>query len=152
MKALRPIVLLNTIDKLIKKAISNRLQFQSILKEFIHPCQLGSLKQCSTTDMDIVLTHIIHTSWIKSLLTSTLAFNITQFFLSLNHQLLLLILAKAEFDSRISSFFSDYLVGRKTTYWWNDFFSPSFNVGVDVGQDSALSPILFALYLFPIFF
>ena len=35
-KTFRPIVLLNTLGKLIKKVISNRLQFQSILKNLIH--------------------------------------------------------------------------------------------------------------------
>ena len=36
-KTFRLIVLLNTLGKLIKKVISNRLQFQSILKNLIHP-------------------------------------------------------------------------------------------------------------------
>ena len=85
-------------------------------------------------------------------MTSTLAFDIAQFFLFLNYQLLLLILAKAGFDFRISSFFSYYLIGRSATYQWNDFFSPSFNVGVGIGQSSALSPILSALYLSLIFY
>jgi len=39
-----PIVLLNMIGKLIEEVISKRLQFQVILKNFIHPCQLGGLK------------------------------------------------------------------------------------------------------------
>jgi len=45
---------------------------------------------------------------------STLAFDITQFFPSLNYQLLSMILNKAGFDSQISSFFSDYLINRQT--------------------------------------
>jgi len=32
-------------------------------------------------------------------------------------------------------------------YFWNNFTSPIFNVNVRVGQGSALSPILSALYL-----
>jgi len=35
-KTFRPIVLLNTLRKLIEKVISERLQFQSISKDFIH--------------------------------------------------------------------------------------------------------------------
>ena len=80
-----------------------------------------------------------------------LAFDIMQFFPSLNHQLLLLILNKARFNRKILTFFSNYLVNRKTKYLWNSFSSPLYNVDVGVGQGSALSPILFALYLFPIF-
>jgi len=58
-KMFQPIVLLNTLSKLIEKAISKRLQFQLISKNFIHSCQLGGLKQCSTTDAGVVLTHSI---------------------------------------------------------------------------------------------
>jgi len=41
-------------------------------------------------------------------------------------------------------------LNRSTSYSWNSFTSPSFNVNVGVGQGSALSPILSALYLAPI--
>jgi len=54
---------------------------------------------------------------------------------------------KAGFDNRIISFFMNYLVDRKTNYYWNNFMSPVFNVNVGVGQGSVLSPILSALYL-----
>ena len=139
--------MLNILNKLIEKVIGNKLQFQSILKDFIYSCQLGGLKQHSTTDVGVVLTYIIHMGWVKSLLTSTLAFDIIQFFPSLNHYLLPLILAKVGFDSRILSFFDDYLVDRKTSYLWNNFSSLSFNIGVSIGQSFALSPILSTLYL-----
>jgi len=44
-KIFRPIILLNTLGKLIKKVISKRLQFQVLSKNFIYPCQLSRLKQ-----------------------------------------------------------------------------------------------------------
>jgi len=62
-----------------------------------------------------------------------------------------MILDKASFDSKISFFFQNYLVSRKTKYFWNNFSSPLFNVDIGVEQDSILSPILSALYLSPIF-
>ena len=101
------------------------------------------------TDVGIALTHIIWTGWVKNLTTSILAFNITQFFLLLNHHLLNLILKKVGFDNYIILFFSNYLVNRKTNYFWNNFTSPIFNINVGVDQGSALSPILLALYLSP---
>jgi len=52
--------------------------------------------------------------WVRNLATSTLAFDISQFFPSLNHHLLTLILEKAGFDPRVVKFFSNYLIGRKT--------------------------------------
>jgi len=62
-----------------------------------------------------------------------------------------LILDKAGFDPRISSFFSDYLIDRKIQYLWNNFSFLFFNINIGVEQGSSLLPILSALYLFSIF-
>jgi len=116
-KLFKPIVLLNTIGKLIEKVIGDKLQFYSILNNFIHPSQLSSLKQRLISDVSIALTHFIHSGWVNHTTTSTLAFNITQSFLLLNYWVLLLIFRKAGFDPKVRQFFSNYLVGRKTWYF-----------------------------------
>ena len=87
----------------------------------------------------MALIHLIHLGWVKSLQKSILAFDIAQFFRSLNHQLLLLILDKAGFDSRISFFFSNYLIHRKTQYLQNNYISPLFSIDISIGQSSTLS-------------
>ena len=146
-KSFKPIILLNTLGKLIEKVIGDRLQFHVISNNFIHQSQLGGLRFKFTMDAGIALIHFIHMRWVKNLSTSTLAFKIAQFFPSLNHQLLSLILRKVGFNSRVVNFFSNYLVDRKTQYYWNNFPSSFFNVNMGVGQGSALSSILSALYL-----
>ena len=148
-KAFHLIVLLNTLGKLIEKVVAERLQFMVARNEFIHPSQLGSLKFKSTSDAGIALTHIVRSGWAKGKSTSSLAFNISQFFPSLNYKLLTLILEKAGLDPKVMTFFANYLVKRRTNYLWNDFSSPMFDVNVGVGQGSALSPILSTLYLSP---
>ena len=55
-------------------------------------------------------------------------------------------------DSKVTSFFKDFLVRRKTNYLWNEFSSSMYEVNVGVGQRSALSPILSALYLSPLLY
>ena len=102
--------------------------------------------------MNIALTHFIWLECVKNLTTNTLPFNITQFFLFLNYQILSLILEKAGFNLKDSSFFKNYLVGKKTMYFWNNFFSPLYNVDIDISQGFALSPILFTLYFSLIFY
>ena len=102
LKSFQPIILLNTIGKLIEKVISNRIQVYAISSNFLYSNQLGGIQQCSTTDTGVYLTHIICAGWIKELHTSTLVFDIAQFFSSLNHHLIPLILTKAGFDNRIS--------------------------------------------------
>jgi len=149
-KSFRPIVLLNTVGKLIEKVIGERLQFNTTSNNFIHPSQLGSLKFKSTIDVGVALTHIIRAGWTKNMSTSTLTFDISQFFPSLNHRLLTLIMKKVGFNNYIVLFFANYLVDRKMNYYWNNFMSPIFNINVGgVGQGSALLPILSTLYLSP---
>ena len=86
--------------------------------------------------------------WVKNLLTSTLTFDIAQFFPLLNYCLFSLILRKIGFNSHVK-IFSNYLINRKTQYFWNNFTSFFFNINIGVSQDSALSPIFLAFYLVP---
>jgi len=58
-KLYHPIVPLNTIGKLFKKMIGERLQFHMISNSFILSSQLRGLKQRSIMDMEVALTHII---------------------------------------------------------------------------------------------
>ena len=141
-KVFRSIVLLNTMGKLIEKVIGDRFQFHMMSNNFIHQSQLGRLKFKFTSDAGVALTYFIHMGQVKNFSTNTLAFDIFQFFPSL-------ILEKVEFDIHVIKFFSNYLVERKTHYFWNNFSFPYFNINIGVGQGSALSPILSALYLSP---
>ena len=141
------IVLLNTLDKLIEKVIAKRIQFMVANNNFIHPSQLGSLKFKSTIDAGVVLIYIVRSSWAKGKSTSTLAFDISQFFPSLNYNLLMSILSKVSLESKMSNFFINYLVQRKMNYIWNNMQSPDFEVNISIGQELALSSILSALYL-----
>ena len=84
-KSFRPIVLLNTLGKLIEKVIGERLQYHVVNNDFIHLSQLGGLKFKSTIDAGVILMHIIQLEWTRNCSTSTLAFDIAQFFPSLNH-------------------------------------------------------------------
>ena len=142
-----PIVLLNTLGKLTEKVITERVQFIVAKNNFIHLCQLGGLKHKSTIDAGVALTHIVRSGWTKGKTTSILAFDISQFFPSLNHHLLTSTLYKVGLEPKVATFFANYLVQRKTNYIWNNLQSPDFEVNVGVGQGSALFPILSTLYL-----
>jgi len=58
-KSFRPIILLNTLGKLIEKVIGERLQFHIVNNNFIYPSQLGGLKFKLTINAGVTLTHII---------------------------------------------------------------------------------------------
>jgi hypothetical protein len=145
-RAFRPIVLLNTLGKLIEKMISTCLQFDGVKFELFLPHQFGGIRQRSTEDAGLFLTHLVHAGWAKGLKTSVVAFDVAQFFPSINHEMLLAVMARQGFPDHVRAFFSSYLVGRETSYCWNAFSSPLMRADVGVGQGSALSPVLSALY------
>ena len=151
-KVFHPIVLFNTLGKLVEKVIAERIQFIVASNNFIHSNQLGGLKFKSTSNTGIALIHIIHSGWSKGRTTSTLAFDISQFFSFLNHRLLVLILEKAGLSPKVTNFFANYLVQRSTKYLWNDLSSLPFEVNIEVSQGSALSSILSTLYLSPLIY
>jgi len=100
-------------------------------------------------DAGIYLSHLVRAGWTKGLHTSVVAFDIAQFFPSLNHNILTSCITKAGFGPNISLFFANYLKDRYMRYCWNNNISPSFPFSVGVGQGSALSPILSVIYLSP---
>ena len=126
------------------------MQFLSISNNFIHLCQLNRLRQRSTLDASITLIHFIHMGWVKNYTTSMLAFNIVQFFSLLNHHILSSILDKVGFDPKISIFFWNYLVSRKTKYFWNSFSSSFFQCWY--WSRTGLSPFSNTVCLIPLFY
>ena len=149
-KAFRPIVLLNTMGKLFEKMIANQLQFEAAKEGILHPCQFGGVRQNSTEDAGIYLTHLVRAGWAKGLKTSVVAFDLAQYFPSLQHGVIITLLKRMGFAMQVCDFIADYLVGRSTRYAWEGELSPPFETNVGVGQGSALSPILSALYLAPV--
>ena len=102
------------LGKLIEKMIARQLQFDAVKYGILHPNQLGGVAQRSTEDAGVFLMHLVRAGWAKGLKTSVVAFDIAQFFPSLNHSMLTLILKHFGFPNYIADFFSDYLVGRST--------------------------------------
>ena len=112
-----------------------------------HPFQFGGTQQHSTDDAGVFLTHAIRLGWAQGKVMSTLAFDVAQFFPSLNHQVLTKIIQKVGFNNLLVSFFKSYLIGQQTSYSWNNFVSPLYDSDVGVSQSSALSPVLSSLYV-----
>lgn len=82
--------------------------------------------------------------------TSILAFDLVQFFPSINHDVFLAVLACQGFPQQVVQFFESYLKGRKTQYSWDGDLSPLLATDIGLGQGSALSPIFSSLTMSPL--
>ena len=149
-KAFRPIILLNTMGKLFKKMIASYLQFEAVKEGILHSCQFGGVHQNSTEDVGIYLTHLVHTGWAKGLKRSVVAFNLAQYFPSLQHGVTITLLKCMGFTTRVCNFFVDYLVEHSMQYIWEGNLFLLFETSMGVEQGPALSPILSAFYLVPV--
>ena len=149
-KSFRPIVLLNTLGKLVEKMLSCHMQFDRVHHGAFQPNQFGGISQHSTEDAGVFLTHLIRVGWAKKLKTSVVAFDIAQFFPSLNHDVLMVVIQKAGFPPVLGEFFRSYLTGRKTMYKWDDSVSGLCAADIGVSQGSGLSPVLSGLYIGPV--
>ena len=149
-KSYRPIVLLSTLGKLFEKVLSERLHFECQKFGILHPNQFGGTKAHSTVDAAACLVTHIRAGWRKNLVTTCLAFDVAQFFPSMNHDLLCRILERYGFAPALVTFFRDYLADRSSCFRWGNATSPWFDLpAVGAGQGSALSPILTNIYLSP---
>jgi hypothetical protein len=138
------------MGKLIEKCVSNCIQFDCVKHGVFQSNQFGGIMQRSNEDAGLYLTHLVKAGWARGLKTSVIAFDIVQFFPSLNHGMLMAILRQSGFPEKVIWFFSSYLVNRETLYRWGEFSSPKMNADVGVGQGFALSPVKSALYFAPV--
>ncbi|KAF8622194.1 hypothetical protein AX15_007303 [Amanita polypyramis BW_CC] len=148
-KSFRPIALLDCIGKLLSKVLAARLQDEALKFDLLHPLQFGGIKQRSTTDAGIVLTEFIKKARDAGQFTSCLAIDMAQYFPSLNHEVLKIMLKKLGFTNNITNLFSSYFNDRVTVYLWGNQESSQFSASDGVPQGDPLSPILSDLYVEP---
>lgn len=149
-KAYRPIVLLNCLGKLLEKVIARRMQFDTQKFNIVHPCQFGGTIQHGTQDAGVQLVHNIQQAWKRGVDSTALLIDVAQFFPSIHHDMMASVLKRNRFHRSLCAYFDDYLQGRKTEFLFNGHRSDPTEFSTGVGQGSALSPILTAIYLAPV--
>ena len=89
---------------LISKLVTTRLQSDVILYDLIHLLQFGGLKHHSTLDASFFLTEYITKAHNAGHFTSVLAVDVAQYFPSLNHKVLKILLPKQVFHTCFVNF------------------------------------------------
>ena len=148
-KAFRPIVLLNCLGKLKEKMLACRMQFDGQKYGLMHPSQFGGAIQHSTQDAGTQLVHNIKQMWKQGINSTAILLDVSQFYPSINQDILARILKKQGFHKSLCDFMTDYLSNRKTQFLFNNKLTPTFDFSTGVGQGSSLSPILSGLYIAP---
>jgi hypothetical protein len=147
-KAFCPIALLNTLGKLLTKVLARRMQFDGQAHGLFHEGQFGGISKHATTDVGLILVDMITENRDRSLHASVLALDIAQFFPSIHHGVLHIMLTKLSFHKDLVRVISSLLEDCSTTYRWDGISSDThFQCSNGVPQGDPLSPVLSALYL-----
>ena len=144
-KSYRPIALLNTLGKLLTKIIANRMQYDAAAFTLLHEGQC--VQKHATIDAGLVLLDFINTNCERGWHTSVCAINVAQFFPSLDHGAVTVILAKLGFPTTLVNLMASYFTSRMTSYRWDTATSQPYNFSMGTPQGNCLSPIISALFL-----
>jgi hypothetical protein len=151
-KNYRPIALLNAFAKLVTKVLACKMQNDARINSLLHPFQMGGIQKRSTLDAAACLMHKVTTACDEGLFTTALAVDISQFFPSLRHDVLVETLMFQGFPGDVVSSIQAWLHARTTIYALGASRSQSYPLDSGVPQGDPLSPLLSALYFFFFFF
>ena len=146
-KSYRPIALLNTLGKLLTKILANWMQYDAAAFSLLHEGQCGGVQKHATVDAGLVLLDFINVNRERGWHTSVCAIDVAQFFPSLDHYAMSLVLAKLGFPMTLVNLITSYFTGRKTVYQWDSATSQPFDFSLGTPQGDCLSPIISALFL-----
>ena len=150
-RSYRLIALLSTLGKGLERLIARRLAWTAIKHKVLHPQQFGALPCRSATDLAAALVHDIEESWARGLSASILTLDLKGAFdavLSgrLNHRL-----RRQGWPATVLRWVSSFTQDRTAAIQLDGHQSSTFAVPAGLPQGSPVSPILFMLYIEPVF-
>jgi hypothetical protein len=122
------------------------------IHSLLHPFQMGGIQKRSTLDAAACLMHKVTTARDEGLFTTALAVNISQFFPSLRHDVLVETLMFQGFPEEVVHSIEAWLQAHSTIYALGAARSQSYSLDSGVPQGDPLSPLLSALYIAPVLF
>ena len=145
-KAHCPISPLETMSKLLKKAIAKRFQHEIVQHNLVPTIQFGGRSHSLCLDAGLMLLHDIQLAHAAGLKVGMVLFDIKGFFNSINHARMIGILSNLGFSSEIIEWAHAFLANHKICLRFSSITSDKREQLVGVPQGSPLSPALSILY------
>ena len=145
-KAHRPISLLETLSKLLEKAIAKRFQHDIVKHELVPSSQFGGRMHSSCLDAALTLIHDVQAAHAAGLKTAMLLFDVKGFFDYINHARMTAVLTQLGFNRKIVEWTRNFLKERRVRLKFNCVTAEERTQPVGVPQGSPLSPVLSIIY------
>jgi hypothetical protein len=145
-KAHRPILLLETMSKLLKKVVAKRMQHDIVAHELIHTNQFGGRAHSSCLDAGLTLLHDVQSAHRAGLKAGILLFDVRGFFDNVNHGRMAAILENQGYPPELVQWLCAFLHDRKVCLSFNNCVSEERGQPIGVLQGSPLSPVFSITY------
>jgi hypothetical protein len=150
-KAYWPIVLLNCLGKILEKLMAMWITTMAEAHHLLHPDQIRGHPQRSTIDATLVLTHNVKMGKSMKLITSALFLDVHGAFNNVSATRLLHTMQQLGCPRPVRTWCSTFLSERTITLSFDGQTNHHCPVSTGIPQGSLASPILFLLYLCPLF-
>jgi hypothetical protein len=145
-KAHRPISLLETMSKLLEKAIAKQMQYDIVKYELIQANQFGGRAHLSCLDAGLALLHDVQEAHRRNLKCGILLFDIRGFFDNVNHRRMTAVLENLGYPPELVCWSEAFLRDRKVHLAFNNIISEERGQPIAVPQGSPLSPVYSITY------
>jgi hypothetical protein len=149
-KAHRPISLLETLSKLMEKAVAKRFQYDIVKEGLIDTNQFGGRTHSSCLDAGLTLIHDVQAAHAAGLKAGILLFDVKGFFDNVNHARMTARLHNMGFANELVAWASSFLAERRIRLRFNSILAEERTQPVGVPQGSPLSPVLSIAYTAPL--
>jgi hypothetical protein len=150
-KAYRPIALLNCLGKVLEKLIAARLSSMAENHDLLHLDQIGGRPQRSAIDAAMALTHDIEIGCSKCLTMTTLFLNMRGVFDNISSTGFTSTMRQLGYPAPVVLWCRSFLMEQTMALSFDGRTHIQWPMAIGIPQGSPASPILFLLYLHPLF-
>lgn len=150
-KAYRPVALLNCLGKTLEKIMARRLGYMAERYNLLHKDQFGGRRQRNAVDAAMALAHEVDMAKKPKRMVSALFMDVKGAFDNVSKTRLLGTLSGMGLPQAVINWTNDFLSERKSGMAFDGQKESMKPVVTGIPQGSPISPILFLLYLKPLF-
>lgn len=150
-KSYRPVSLVCILSKIFEGVIHRRIFEHCRLNDFFHPNQFGYQEKSGTEAAMLHTMHDIYSSINKRFLTALLTIDLTSAFDCIDHEILLIKLAKLGLPDFFINLLKSFLIGRSQCVKVDEALSEILTVICGSPQGGVLSGLLFNIYVNSVF-